>query len=123
MPIQNTSRRLSTRTIRRDIESYNGFTYVKDYVPPRLDAAPETLQDAYSAMLTAQQREAEQRAAHKAATDTARLAEWTFHNAVLAVKEGVRGQYGPDSNEAQAIGLKKKSEHKRASRRTLAEMA
>ncbi|MGB3612792.1 MAG: hypothetical protein WBA10_03295 [Elainellaceae cyanobacterium] len=123
MPTQNTSRRLSARTISHDVESYNGFSYVKDYIPPRLAASPEVLKDAHSAMLTAHQREAEQKAAHKAATDTARLAEWAFHNAVLAVKEGVRGQYGPDSNEAQAIGLKKKSEHKRASRKPVAEMA
>ena len=116
MPIQNTSR-LNSGILKRDIESYNGFSYVKDYLPPRPDATPEALEDAYRAMLTAQQREAEQKAAYKAATDKARLAEWTFHNAVLAIKDGVRGQYGLDSNEAQAIGLKKKSEHKRASRR------
>ncbi len=115
--IQNTNRRLTGNVIKRDINSYNGFTYVKDYIPPRLDAAPEVLKDAYSAMLTAQQRETEQKAAYKAATDAARLAEWTFHNAVLAMKEGVRGQYGPDSDEAQAVGLKKKSERKRASRK------
>ncbi|MEO0406535.1 MAG: hypothetical protein AAF289_04210 [Cyanobacteria bacterium P01_A01_bin.135] len=114
--IQNTSRRLSGRTLKSDIESYNGFSYIKDYLPPRPDATPEALQNAYRAMTTAQQREAEHKAAHKAATDAARLAEWTFHNSVLALKDGVRGQYGPDSNEAQAIGLKKKSEHRRSRR-------
>jgi hypothetical protein len=31
-------------------------------------------------------------------------------------KEVVRGQYGSDSNEAQAIGLKKKSDRKRPTR-------
>ncbi|MGF1538164.1 MAG: hypothetical protein ACFB4J_17005 [Elainellaceae cyanobacterium] len=115
--IQNTNRRLNGTTIKRDIESYNGFSYVKDYIPPRMEAAPEIVKDAYTTKLTAQPREAEQKAAYKAATDEARLAEWAFHNATLAMKDGIRGQFGPDSNEAQAVGLKKKSERKRASRK------
>jgi hypothetical protein len=49
----------------------------------------------------------------KAAADAARQAEWDFNNSVLGMKEAVRAQFGPDSNEAQAIGYKKKSEYKR----------
>ena len=44
----------------------------------------------------------------------------TIHNAVLAMKEVVRGQFGADSNEAQSVGLKKKSDRKRPSRQKLA---
>jgi len=65
---------------------------------------------------TTNQIETEKLALYRAATDTARLAEWEFHNAVLAMKEFVRGQYGSDSNEAQAVGLKKKSDRKRPTR-------
>jgi hypothetical protein len=32
------------------------------------------------------------------------------------MKEVVRGQFGVDSNEAQAVGLKKKSDRKRPTR-------
>ena len=49
----------------------------------------------------------------QASVDAARTAEWDFHNAILAMKEVVRGQFGADSNEARAIGLKKKSDRKR----------
>jgi hypothetical protein len=42
-------------------------------------------------------------------------AEWAFHNAILGVKEQVRAQFGPDSNEVQALGLVKKSEKARPS--------
>jgi hypothetical protein len=35
----------------------------------------------------------------------------------MAMKEAVRGHFGSDSNEAQAIGYKKKSERKRPRRR------
>lgn len=55
-------------------------------------------------------------AMYRAAADAARLAEWEFHNAVIAMKEVVRGQFGSDSNEAQAVGLKKKSDRKRSVR-------
>ncbi len=64
-------------------------------------------------MLGGQQTETEKLALYRAAVDAARLAKWEFHNAVLAMKEVVRGQYGSDSDQAQAIGLKKKSNCKR----------
>ncbi len=75
------------------------------------------LQEAYQAMLISQQTETEKLALYRAAADAARLAEWEFHNAVLAMKEVVRGQYGSDSDQAQAVGLKKKSDRKRPSRK------
>jgi len=53
----------------------------------------------------------------KSAADAARLAEWELHNAMLAVKEVVKGQFGSDSDQPQAVGLKKKSERERPSRK------
>jgi hypothetical protein len=47
-----------------------------------------------------------------AARDDATAAEWEFHNALLEAKNQVKAQYGPDSNELQGLGLKKKSEFK-----------
>lgn len=57
------------------------------------------------------------------AADAARLAEWEFHNAVLAMKEVVKGQFGSDSDEAQAVGLKKKSDRKRPVRQRAVSVA
>ncbi len=67
-------------------------------------------------MLAQQQIETEKLALYRAASDAARLAEWEFHNAVLAMKEVVKGQFGSDSDDAQSIGLKKKSDRKRPAR-------
>ena len=69
-------------------------------------------------MQAQQEKETEMIALAKAASDNARQAEWEFHNAVMAMKESVRGMFGSDSNEAQAVGYKKKSERKRPRRRT-----
>jgi hypothetical protein len=113
MPNQDTSRRLSLQTINQDVDSLNGLKTVQDYQTARVDATPEALQQAYEAMLMQQRTETEKLALYRAAADAARLAEWEFHNTVLAMKEAVRGQYGSDSDQAQSVGLKKKSDRKR----------
>ncbi|MBE9037134.1 hypothetical protein [aff. Roholtiella sp. LEGE 12411] len=117
MPAQNTTRRLPPQLISQDITSLHGLQTISTYNTTRADASAANLQQAYQAMLAQQQAETEKLTLYRAAADTARLAEWEFHNAVLAMKEVVRGQYGSDSEQAQAVGLKKKSERKRPSRK------
>lgn len=116
MATTDTSRRLQNRIIRQDIDSFHGLYTIDNYITGRLEATPEALQTAYEAMLKMQQKETEMLTQAKAASDDTRLAEWEFHNAILAMKESVRGQFGSDSNEAQAVGYKKKSERKRPRR-------
>lgn len=111
--MQNQSRRLSPQIISQDTDAFNGLGTVVSYKTTRGEATPEGLQAIYQTMLTKQQIEIEQQARFKAAADEARRAEWEFHNAVLAMKEVVRGQFGSDSNEAQSVGMKKKSDRKR----------
>jgi hypothetical protein len=103
MPSPDTNRRLRPQVINQDIDQ-------------RPDASPTALQQAYQTMLAQQQAETEKLALYRAAADAARLAEWEFHNAVLAMKEVVKGQFGSDSDQAQAVGLKKKSDRKRPTR-------
>ena len=116
MPITDTNRRLTPAVLNQDVDSYNGSRTIEGYSTKRPNATPEALQTAYNAMLTQQQIETEKLALYRAAADAARLSEWEFHNAVLAMKEVVKGQFGSDSNEAQSVGLKKKSDRKRPSR-------
>lgn len=116
MPVVNISRRLSPKTISADIDSLNGLGTVEDYTPVRTEASAKALKASYEAMLAMQQRETELQTMAKAAADSVRQAEWDFHNSILSMKEAVRAQFGPNSNEAQAIGYKKKSERKRPRR-------
>ena len=120
MALQNTSRRLAAQLVNQDVDSLNGFNTIQGYSTQRQEATPEALQQTYQAMLAFQQAETEKLALYRAAADAARLAEWAFHNAVLAMKEVVRGQFGADSNEAQSVGLKKKSDRKRPTRQKVA---
>ncbi|OUL31518.1 hypothetical protein BV372_20275 [Nostoc sp. T09] len=117
MPLQNTTIRLRPQLISQDVDSLHGLQTINTYDTSRADASVANIQQAYQAMLTQQQAETEKLALYRAAADAARLAEWEFHNAILAMKEVVRGQYGSDSDQAQAVGLKKKSDRKRPSRR------
>ncbi len=55
--------------------------------------------------------------------DHARRAEWEFHEAVLTMKQSVPGQFGPNSDEIQALGYKRKSLRKRNRRRNAEEVS
>lgn len=123
MPSPNTNRRLTPAVINQDVDSYNGLTTIVGYSTKRSNATPEALQQAYQKMLAQQQIETERLALYRAASDAARQAEWEFHNAVLAMKEVVKGQFGSDSNEAQSVGLKKKSDRKRPTRQRVTSIA
>ncbi|MCL6752598.1 hypothetical protein KBT16_17155, partial [Nostoc sp. CCCryo 231-06] len=112
-------RRLRPQLIGEDVTSWHGLQTIGTYETTRADASAINLQQAYKAMLAQQQAETEKLTLYRGAADAARLAEWEFHNAVLGMKEVVRGQYGLDSDQAQAVGLKKKSEYKRPSRKKL----
>ncbi|MEB3355465.1 MAG: hypothetical protein VKK04_01870 [Synechococcales bacterium] len=116
MPAPDMTRRLSAKILDKDIDSLNGLGTVENYVAACSDALSTSLQQCYTEMLTLRQKETEMAVLHKAATDACRQAEWRFHNCVMSMKESVRAQFGPDSNEAQAIGYKKKSERKRPRR-------
>ena len=120
MAPQNTSRRLAAQLLNQNVDSLNGFNTIQGYSTQRQEATPIALQQTYQAMLASQQAETEKLALYRAAADAARLAEWEFHNAVLAMKEVVRGQFGADSTEAQSVGLKKKSDRKRPTRQKVA---
>ena len=116
MPTQDTTRRLSPQIVNRDIDALHGLQTVLRYETIRPEASLSALQLAYQNMLAQQQVETERQLLSKAAADAARLAEWDFHKAVLSMTEAVVGQFGSDSDAAQAVGLKKKSDRKRPTR-------
>ena len=111
------TRSLSDSTLLRDRNAVVSVAKTAEYTRANPDCTVVKLQDSQTAMTAAQTAEIEARNALKAAEDDARQAEWDFHNLVLAAKDQVKAQFGVDSNEVQSIGLKKKSEYKRPSRK------
>lgn len=117
MSTQNTTRRLTPTTLQTDLDSYHGLQTIPTYATARPEAKLESIQVAHAQMIAKQQEETERQVMFKAAANAARLAEWEFHNTVLAMKEAVKGQFGSDSDEAVAVGYKKKSDRKRPTKR------
>ena len=116
MPTPNTNRKLTFQVIQQDINSLNGLGTIPTYSTNRPEASTTALQTAYQTLQYQRQTEKERQSLYQDSVDATRAAEWAFHNAVLAMKEVVRGQFGSDSNEARAVGLKKKSDRKRPAR-------
>jgi hypothetical protein len=85
---------------------------MQDYNPARTDFSKSTLTGSLADMQAAQQSEVNAQNALDAARDAAVKAEWNFHDGILGVKRQVVAQYGDDSDQAQAMGLMKKSERK-----------
>jgi hypothetical protein len=110
------TRRLAPKRIAQDVQALNSLVTIANYSPMRPEASHQTLQQAYQTMRQSQQNEVVMEATLKAARDHARQAEWAFHNAVLAMKQSILGQFGPNSNEIQAIGYTKAIKRKRSSR-------
>lgn len=109
---KNETRRNSPQVISDDVNSLAALKGVEGYDPSNTDYTVAKLDAAKTAMDTARTAETQAEAALKAARDTANAKEWAFHNTVLGAKQQVVAQFGDDSDEAQAIGYKKKSEWK-----------
>jgi hypothetical protein len=110
-------KRISREVIQQDVESMSGLNAISGYQTNRSEATPEGIQLAYRTMLAKQQLETEQQVIAREAAEEARKAERDFHQAILAMKEAVKGQFGSDGREAVAIGLKRKSDRKPPTRK------
>ena len=74
-----------------------------------------------TAMAAAQATETQKQGDADAARDAANAAEWAFHNLILNAKDQVKAQFGADSDEWQALGMRKKSERKKPSARRVSD--
>jgi hypothetical protein len=111
------TRRLKPADISTDTVSYDALRAVTGYNPVNTLYTLANIKTQYDSMMAAQTVETQAEKAFNTARDKATAAEWAFHNAILGAKDQVRAQFGKDSNELQAIGLKKVSEYKRPTRK------
>jgi hypothetical protein len=109
----NPTNRIDPKTLQADIASYQAMLNITGYTPANTAYSTANGTTAYTAMTGKQTSETQAKATADAARDDATSAEWDFHNYVLGMKDQVRAQFGADSNELQAVGLKKKSEKKK----------
>src|SRR5205823_6186247 len=108
---KNESKRLKPKILEADVSALSAVVAVVGYAPAHTKYKPYALKTAREAMRSARSAEAHAEALHRAARDRATAAEWAFHNLILGTKEQVIAQFGRDSDEVEALGLKKKSDY------------
>lgn len=119
----NENKRLSRNILQQNNTSYATLQTINNYQPANKiydKAAGNTL---YTQMQTAQTKLAQTEAALKSVRDELIAAEWSFHKYMLGVKDQVRAQFGASSNELQGLGLKKKTEYKRSTKKSSKDIA
>jgi hypothetical protein len=103
--------------LRADVAALNNIEALSDYQPNNANFTREQLAAIKAELDRAETERIRAKGACQAAVDNYRAATWAFHAAILGAKDQVRAQYGDDSNEVQAVGLKKKSERKAPGRK------
>jgi hypothetical protein len=97
-------------TLKADADALAALNKISGYAPANADYTLAKLNAASAGLKTAADAFAQAEADWQAARDGNVAAQWAFHNAVLGAKQQVIAQFGDDSDEAQALGLTKKSE-------------
>ena len=110
-------RRVQPEIISEDQDCHAALKALSDYKPSDTEFAKAALQAASDDLDDAHEKETQAETVWQAARDRAVNAEWAFHNLVLGTKIQVKAQYGDDSDEIKSLGLKKKSEYKRPTRK------
>ena len=113
----NENRRLPQDEILADRTALLAIRELRDYSPLNPAYSAETLIAQEEALSRAQEEELRLRNALDAARDATTAAAWALHNGILGAKVQVMAQYGHSSNAVQTLGLKKKSERRRPTRR------
>ena len=114
---KNQTERLKPRIIKDDINCCDVITGLTGYKSAQVQYSRTELEATQKAMTDARKAEVKADVAARTARQVALRAEWEFHNRVLGAKSQIKAQYGEDSAEIKSIGLKRKSEYKRPTRR------
>jgi hypothetical protein len=118
---QNQNRRLERKVVQDDIDALAAIQGITEYTPANASFALTALTAKQTAMAAAQATETQKQGDADAARDAANAAEWAFHNLILNAKDQVKAQFGADSDEWQALGMRKKSERKKPSARRVSD--
>jgi hypothetical protein len=111
------SKRLNPALVESDKTSFAALQAVANYAPTNPTYVMAAINTAQAELHAAQQMEAQAAAAAATARDNAVAKEWAFHNLMLGARDQVVAQFGRDSTEVQAVGLKRVSEYKTRQRK------
>ena len=113
------TRRIRPELLDDDKTALDALKTLTGYNPSNPDIDLKSLEEAYNAMTGNQTGETQTKIAYEAQRDTTVKSEHSFHDLMIRAYDAVRGQYGRDSAEVQAMGRKRVSEYKRPTRKKL----
>jgi hypothetical protein len=116
---RNQSKRLPSGKIVADESGFAALQAITGYTPINPAYKLDAVKAAHAELENLRRAEAQAQAAMAAARESAVAKEWEFHNLMLGVKEQVIAQFGKDSDEVQALGLKRKSQYKPPIRKSI----
>jgi hypothetical protein len=114
---KNGRKRLKPALLQMDTDCFIALREVTGYAPANVRYNLHDLQTKYRELTDLHHAEAEAAEAAAAARKSATAKEWEFHDLILGAKDQVVAQFGRDSDEAKALGRKKKSEYKPRARK------
>lgn len=115
---EKNTRQLSPKELQDDINAYAGMQGITNYAPPNAAFNAANGQTLFEKMQESQTKEIQAHTAWQASRDEKVANEWEFHDFIRNMRTQIKAQFGEDSNEVQAVGLKKKSEYKKPSKPT-----
>ncbi|HEX8922292.1 MAG TPA: hypothetical protein VF766_12520 [Pyrinomonadaceae bacterium] len=116
---KNQSKRLPPGKIEADESGFAALQAIKSYTPINPTYSLDAVRRTHLELENLRSRWAQAQAALAATRNETVAKEWEFHNLMLGVKEQIIAQFGKDSGEVQALGLKRKSEYKPPRRKSL----
>jgi hypothetical protein len=117
---KNQHKRLPPGKIEADENGFAALQKITGYTPINSTYSLDAISSAHEELRNLRRAAAEALAEAQAARESAVAKEWEFHNLMLGVKEQIIAQFGKDSGEVEALGLKRKSDYKPPKRRSSA---
>jgi hypothetical protein len=115
---KNQTKRLRPSQVQLNKDHFAALKNISNYAPANPAYATAAITTAETDLNNKATLESQTTAAAASARDDAVASEWQHHNLMLGARDQVIAQFGRDSNEAQAVGLKKKSEYKSPGRKS-----
>ncbi|MGB9180481.1 MAG: hypothetical protein WCB68_14710 [Pyrinomonadaceae bacterium] len=111
------TKRLPPNKIVEDEELYAALKGITGYQPANAAYSMAAIDAAYAERVAARQNEVQADVALATARDNTVAKDWEFHNLMLGAKDQVTAQFGRNSDQIQAMKLKKTSEYKAPQRK------
>jgi hypothetical protein len=110
-------RRIKQAVLESDKESLLGVSSIAAYKPTNTLFATDKISALMTDMVAKQNASFTAKGTYENLADAAQDAEQAFHEAILGMRKQVVAQFGDDSPEVRLIGMKRRSDYKKPTRK------